>query len=90
MKTIGLHDDYEEHGMKRSDESSVDSDGNPRRHRSSGSSSDRSKDKDAGSDASANSQRRKLKKLNKRTNKKVISSKSILINSMVFFCLFLG
>ncbi len=74
MKTIGLHDDYESQGIKRSDESSVDSDGNARRHRSSGSSSDRSKDKDAGSDASTNSQRqRKLKKLNKRANKKVIS-----------------
>lgn len=71
MKTIGLHDDYESQGIKRSDESSVDSDGNPRRHRSSGSSSDRSKDKDAGSDASGGSQRRKLKKLNKRGNKKV-------------------
>lgn len=71
MKTIGLHDDYESQGIKRSDESSNDSDGNPRRQRSSGSSTDRSKDKDAGSDASGSSQRRKLKKLNKRSNKKV-------------------
>lgn len=46
MKTIGLHDDYEAQGMKRSDESSGDSDAAERRHRSSGSSSDRSKDKD--------------------------------------------
>jgi len=82
MKTIGLHDDYESQGIKRSDESSVDSEGNERRHRSSGSSTERSKDKDAGSDASTNSQRqRKLKKMNKRINKKVI-------NNLLFFSFF--
>jgi hypothetical protein len=74
MKTIGLHDDYESQGMKRSDESTGDSDTNEHRHRSSGSSTERSKDKDAGSDASTNSQRqRKLKKTSKRTNKKVMN-----------------
>jgi hypothetical protein len=72
MKTIGLHDDYESQGIKRSDESSVDTDTGERRHRSSGSSSDRSKDRDGGSDASTTSQR-KLKKVNKRSTKKVKS-----------------
>ena len=89
MKTIGLHDDYESQGMKRSDESSIDSDTGERRHRSSGSSSDRSKDKDAGSDASTNSQRqRKLKKGGKRTGKKV--RRSVRMQSLgslsSFFC----
>ena len=72
MKTIGLHDDYESRGMKRSDGSSGDSDNAERRNRSSGSSSDNSKDKDARSDGSTNSQRqRKLKRTSKRTSKKV-------------------
>jgi hypothetical protein len=74
MKTIGLHDDYESQGIKRSDASSGDSDVNERHRHSSDSSTERSKDKDAGSDASTNSQRqRKLKKLNKRINKKVMN-----------------
>ncbi len=85
MKTIGLHDDYESQGIKRSDESSVDSDGNARRHRSSGSSTERSKDKDGGSDGSANSQRRKLKKLNKRTNKKVKFHHIFFFSNNCFF-----
>ena len=72
MKTIGLHDDYESQGIKRSDESSIDSDTNERRRRSSHSSTERSKEKDLASDVSTNSQKqRKTKKLNKSTTKKV-------------------
>ncbi|CAF1350659.1 unnamed protein product [Rotaria magnacalcarata] len=82
MKTIGLHDDYESQGIKRSDESSGDSDTNQRRHRSSGSSSDRSKDKDAGSDASTNSQKqRKLKKTTKKNTRKVNAAGQIIGSS---------
>ncbi len=64
MKTIGLHEDYELQGMKRSDDSNADSDVSERRHRSSSSNSHHSKDQDAGSDISSNFQRqRKLKKV---------------------------
>jgi hypothetical protein len=88
MKTIGLHDDYESQGMKRSDASSGESDNNERRHRTSGSSTDRSKDKEGGSDASTNSQRqRKLKKNSKRTNKKVIHSFEIFFLIPIFLYL---
>ncbi|CAF0751459.1 unnamed protein product [Adineta steineri] len=82
MKTIGLHDDYESQGMKRSNESSPTSENNEHRHRSSDSSSDRSKDKDGGSDASTNSQRqRKLKKKNLRANKKLNANGQLIGSS---------
>ncbi|CAF3395984.1 unnamed protein product [Rotaria sp. Silwood1] len=69
-KTLGLHEDYELQGMKRSDDSNVDSDTSERRRRhSSNSASEPSKDKDIDSDGSTNSQRqRKFKKLTKKTN----------------------
>jgi hypothetical protein len=87
MKTIGLHDDYESQGIKRSDASSGDSDNNERRHRSSGSSTERSKDKDGGSDGSTNSQRqRKLKKAAKRGNKKVQKKTTIFSTNILFVC----
>ena len=73
MKTIGLHDDYEQQGIKRSDESSVDSDTGAHHHRSAGSSSDRSKDKDGASDGSNNSQIQRKLKNSKRTSRKVNS-----------------
>ncbi|CAF3420332.1 unnamed protein product [Rotaria sp. Silwood1] len=69
-KTLGLHEDYELQGMKRSDDSNVDSDTSERHRRhSSNSASEPSKDKDIDSDGSTNSQRqRKFKKLTKKTN----------------------
>ena len=84
MKTIGLHDDYESQGIKRSDESSIDSDTGERRRRSSGSSSDRSKD--GASDGSTNSQR-KSKKSGRKGNKKVIVMTICRISSINEFCL---
>ena len=80
MKTIGLNEDYESQGMKRTDASSADSDASEHRHRSSSYNSEHSKDKDAGSDISSNSQRqRKLKKSNKKVIK--IQNKIHSLNS---------
>lgn len=71
MKTIGLHDDYEQQGIRRSEESTGESDNGEARRGSSASSSDRSRDKDDGSDASTNSQRQGKEKSGRKSARKV-------------------
>lgn len=75
MKTIGLNEDYELRGIKRSDDSSDDSDASQNRRHSPASANEHPKDKDIGSDTSANSQRqRKAGKGIKKVNRKLISN----------------